>query len=82
LHFNKSLAGAPQEEIADARNTATNPTVLSSFALAIIAGGGGPVYPGIPGYEPDLAVARQNATNPTSAFLRSDLDFMRLGGRV
>ena len=29
LHFNKGLAGAPQEEIADARDTATNPTVLT-----------------------------------------------------
>ena len=62
LHFNKGLAGAPQEEIADARDTATNPAVLKAFALAIIAGGGRPVYPGIPGHEPDLVVAHQNAT--------------------
>ena len=67
LHFNKGLAGAPQEEIAAAQDTATNPAVLSSFALAIIAGGSRLVYPGIPGYEPDLAVARQNATKISEA---------------
>jgi hypothetical protein len=61
LHFNKGLAGAPPEEIAAARDTATNPVVLSAFALAIIAGGR-PAYPCVPGHEPDLALARQNAT--------------------
>jgi hypothetical protein len=45
LHFNKGLAGSPAEAIAAARDTATNPAVLSAFALAIIAGGGPPVYP-------------------------------------
>jgi hypothetical protein len=62
LHFNKGLAGAPAEEIAAARDTAMNPAVLSAFALVIIAGGGPSVYPGVSGHEPDLAVARQNAT--------------------
>lgn len=67
LHFNKGLAGAPLEEIAAAQDTATNPAVLSAFALAIIAGGGPPVYPGIPGHEPDLTVARQNAAKISQA---------------
>ena len=35
------LADAPPEVIASARDTATNPDVLSAFALAIIAGGQG-----------------------------------------
>ena len=61
LHFNKGLAGAPPEEIAAARDTATNPAVLNAFALVIIAGGGDPVYPGIAGHEPDVSAARQNA---------------------
>lgn len=61
LHFNKGLAGAPPEAIAAARDTATNPAVLDAFALAIIAGGGRPVYPGIAGYEPDLVASRKNA---------------------
>ena len=46
LHFNKGLAGAPAEAIAAARDTAMNPAVLDAFALAIIAGGGPPAYPG------------------------------------
>ena len=61
LHFNKGLAGAPAEELAAARNTATNPAVLDAFALAIIATGGPPAFPGIPGHEPDVAVARRRA---------------------
>jgi len=61
FHFNKGLAGAPPEEIAAARDTATNPAVLSAFTLVIIGGGGPPVYTGIPGHEPDVTTARQNA---------------------
>jgi FAD/FMN-containing dehydrogenase len=58
LHFNKGLAGAPPEEIEAARNTAMNPAVLTAFALAIIAAGGPPAFPGMPGGEPDLPAAR------------------------
>jgi FAD/FMN-containing dehydrogenase len=61
LHFNKGLAGAPPEELAATRDTATNPAVLNAFALVIIGGGGPPVYPGIAGHEPDVPAARQNA---------------------
>jgi FAD/FMN-containing dehydrogenase len=59
LHFNKGLAGAPTEEIAAARDTATNPAVLDAFALAIIAGGEGPAFPGVAGHEPNVASARE-----------------------
>jgi FAD/FMN-containing dehydrogenase len=61
LHFNKGLAGSPPEAIAAARDTATNPAVLGAFALAIIAGGGSAVYPGIAGHSPDEAEARSDA---------------------
>jgi hypothetical protein len=61
LAFNKWLAGAPHDAVAAARNTATNPAVLTAFALAIIVGAGPPAYPGIPGHEPDLGKARQDA---------------------
>ena len=61
LHFNKGLAGASLEEIAAARDTPMNPAVLNAFALVIIGGGAPPVYPGIPGNEPDVTAARQNA---------------------
>ncbi len=58
LHFNKGLAGAPAEAIAAACNTATNPVVLDAFALAIIANGGPPPWPGQPF---DAGVAHQHA---------------------
>jgi FAD/FMN-containing dehydrogenase len=68
FHFNKGLAGAPTEEIDAARNTAMNPDVLDAFALVIIGGHGPPAFPGIPGHEPDLAVARANAQAIGRAF--------------
>jgi FAD/FMN-containing dehydrogenase len=61
LHFNKGLAGAPPEEISAARDTSTNPAVLNAFALAIIAGGNPPVYPGVAGHELDVTTAHKNA---------------------
>ncbi|RPH70342.1 MAG: FAD-binding oxidoreductase [Myxococcaceae bacterium] len=61
LHFNKGLAGSPPEAIAAARDTATNPAVRRAFALAIIAGGASPVYPGVPGHEPSETEAREEA---------------------
>ena len=61
LHFNKGLAGAPPEEIAAARDAATNPAVATAFALVISAAGGPPAFPGIADHEPDSAVARADA---------------------
>ena len=61
LHFNKGLAGAPPEAIAATRDTATNPSVLDAFALAIIGAEAPPARPGIPGHEPDLEQARKRA---------------------
>ena len=61
LHFNKGLAGAPADAIAAAKDTATNPAVLTAFALVIVADGEGPAYPGIPGYEPAVAKGRAAA---------------------
>ena len=68
FHFNKGLAGAATEEIEAARNTAMNPAVLDAFALVIIAGHGPPAFPGIPGHEPDLVLARGNAEAISRAF--------------
>jgi FAD/FMN-containing dehydrogenase len=62
LQFNKGLAGAPPEAITASRDTAMNPAVLDALALAIIAGGRPATYPGIPGHEPDLALARKEAS--------------------
>jgi FAD binding domain/Berberine and berberine like len=71
LHFNKGLAGAPPDAIARSKDTATNPAVLTAFALAIVGDAQGPAiaksgergfaYPGIPGHEPSVAAARKAA---------------------
>jgi hypothetical protein len=61
LHFNKGLAGAPPDAIARAKDTATNPAVLTAFALAIVGDAQGPAYPGIPGHEPSLDDGRKAA---------------------
>jgi FAD/FMN-containing dehydrogenase len=69
LHFNKGLAGAPAAAIAAARDTATNPAVLDSFALAIIANGGPPPMPGRP-FDADSAHAEAHAVDAAAAELR------------
>ena len=61
LQFNKGLAGATPEAVAAAKDTATNTAVLDAFGLVIIAGGRPLTYPGTPGHEPDLALAREQA---------------------
>jgi FAD/FMN-containing dehydrogenase len=61
FHFNKGLAGARESEINSARNTAMNPDVLDAFALAIIAGGSAPEFPGMPHTALDLNEAKHNA---------------------
>jgi FAD/FMN-containing dehydrogenase len=61
LHFNKGLAGAPPDAIARSKDTATNPTVLTAFALAIVGDAQGPAYPGIPGHEPSVEEGRKAA---------------------
>ena len=67
LHFNKGLAGAPPEEIAAARDTATNPAATEAFALAITAASSPPAFPGIAGHEPDVAKSRANAAKVHAA---------------
>jgi hypothetical protein len=61
LHFNKGLAGGPPAAVAATQDTAMNPAVLTSFALAIVADGQGPAYPGIPGHEPSIDEGRKAA---------------------
>ena len=61
LHLNKGLAGAPAEALAVTQKTATNPAVLESFALAIIADGEGPAYPGQARPKMDIVAARADA---------------------
>ncbi len=59
LHFNKGLGGGDPDAIERARDTATHPQMPEAFALAIIAAGDGPAFPGMA--DPDLAEARRAA---------------------
>jgi FAD/FMN-containing dehydrogenase len=61
LHFNKGLAGAPAEALVASRDTATNPEVLDSFVLIIIADGERPSYPGLARPAMNLEAAHKNA---------------------
>jgi FAD/FMN-containing dehydrogenase len=61
FHFNKGLAGGPPDAIAASKETCTNPSVLTAFALVIAADGQAPAYPGIPGHEPSVSEGRQSA---------------------
>jgi FAD/FMN-containing dehydrogenase len=72
LHFNKGVAGAPQEALDRVRHTATHPGVADAFALVIIAGGGDAAYPGMPGAQVDEAGAHRRA-----AAIRSAMDALR-----
>jgi FAD/FMN-containing dehydrogenase len=67
LHVNKGLAGAVPDAIAAAKDTAMNPTVVDAFALLITGAHGEPAFPGVPGHEPDVAVAQSQAAAVTKA---------------
>jgi FAD/FMN-containing dehydrogenase len=62
LHFNKGLAGASASNVAAAKDTAMNPAVLTSFALAIIAGADPGAYADLVVQRTNVAMARENAT--------------------
>ena len=61
LFTNKGLAGAPAAVLAAERQTAMNPKAIEAFALAIIADGQGPAYPGLPRAPFDPVAARKDA---------------------
>jgi hypothetical protein len=63
LHFNKGLGGAPEAARKDVLDTAMNPGAIDAFALAIIADGEGPAYPGFTGTPVNDDGARKDARN-------------------
>jgi FAD/FMN-containing dehydrogenase len=69
LHCNKGLAGGAADAVRRTADTAMNPAVLDSFALALATSQQNqrPVYPGIPGNEPDVTQGRQDAQLVTAA---------------
>jgi FAD/FMN-containing dehydrogenase len=72
LQMNKGLAGAEPQARAAARQTSTNPAVLDAFAIAIIADGAAPAYPGLPRLPIDqkAAHAQAQAIDQAAAELR------------
>ncbi|QIK95869.1 FAD-binding oxidoreductase [Sphingomonas sp. HDW15A] len=67
LHTNKGLAGGSAEALAATLETATNPEVAAAFALLICAADAPPAYPGIAGFEPDVANGRTEAARVRQA---------------
>ena len=61
LHFNKGMAGGSPIAIEAVRGTAMNGAVIDAFALLICAADGPPAWPGMPGHEPDNAIADRQA---------------------
>ena len=61
LHTNKGLGGGSPEAIAATSETATNPEVLTAFALLIAGAEEQPAWPGIPGHEPNVTEGREQA---------------------
>jgi hypothetical protein len=85
LHFNKGLAGAPDAAIVAALDTATNPGVIGAFALAIIADGEGPAYPGMARPTLDRGAsgrARDRCGGRAVAPGRARRRFLRLGEQL
>jgi FAD/FMN-containing dehydrogenase len=72
MHCNKGLAGASRDVRAAAANTAMNPVVLRSFALAICGAGQGPAYPNVVGRTPDFERGRS-----ATARVRACMDELR-----
>ena len=64
FHFNKGLAGAPEEALAASRETATNPDAVDAFALVIIADASASPYTG---FHPDPAAAHARADRVQAA---------------
>ncbi|HEY2808636.1 MAG TPA: FAD-binding oxidoreductase [Steroidobacteraceae bacterium] len=74
LHFNKGLAGAPPAAVSAALDTAMNPRATTAFALAIIADGEAPAYPGMP----DARVQTEAASKDAQAIDAATAELARL----
>ena len=61
LHFQKGLAGASEERLAEARETPVHPSVLDAFALLLVAGAKQNVFDGIDGHELNEPALREMA---------------------
>ena len=67
IHFNKGLAGVPDEVVAREKNTSINPACLGAAAQVILGSSQAPAFPGIAGHEPDLDAGRKVAASMNEA---------------
>lgn len=67
LHLNKGLSGAAPQTKARERATCVNPAALDASALLIMSSAQHQVYPGIPGREPDQALAHERTASIDAA---------------
>jgi FAD/FMN-containing dehydrogenase len=67
LDFNKALSGAAASALARDRATAINPAVFDAAALVLSVSWEERAYPGVPGHEPDLELARRGQQAVTQA---------------
>jgi FAD/FMN-containing dehydrogenase len=73
IDFNKGLSGAADSALSRDRATAINPAVFDAAALAMCASWEQYAYPGVPGHEPDpaLAEAGQQAVTEVMNIVRA-----------
>lgn len=70
FHFQKGLAGASEDRLADARDTPVHPSVLDAFALLLVAGAQQNVIDGVDGQELDEPALREKATRIKGVYER------------
>ena len=70
FHFQKGLAGASEDRLADARDTPVHPSVLDAFALLLVAGAQQTVIDGVPGHELDEPALRDKAARIKGVYER------------
>lgn len=61
FHFQKGLAGAPEERLAEARDTPVHPSLLDAFALLLVAAAQQNVFDDVEGREMDEPALRDKA---------------------
>ncbi|WP_028792911.1 FAD-binding oxidoreductase [Thalassobaculum salexigens] len=70
FHFQKGLAGASEERLADARDTPVHPSVLDAFALLLVAGAQQNVIEDVAGQELDEPALREKAARIKGVYER------------
>lgn len=70
FHFQKGMAGANEEILAEARNSPVHPSLLDAFALLLVAGAQQNVIDDVEGHELDEKTLRDKAARIKAAYER------------